>query len=136
MRVFHVKFIRIDGLVTGIYFIGKLAWPKGFKELFHLLSSSPSIKRNVERVDIFGDGPHKSAIEKEAIERRLPIRFHDGVDHASLTDYKIFVNPSSSEVLCTATLEVSVLNSIALLLNKSLGFGNGQVGDLSEASFK
>lgn len=32
--------------------------------------------------------------------------FFGGVDHALLGEYKVFVNPSLSEVLCTTIVEV------------------------------
>ena len=39
--------------------------------------------------------------------------FHGAMDHSLLTDYKVFVNPSISEVLCTTIVEVhKFLNTI------------------------
>ena len=35
----------------------------------------------------------------------IPAAFHGRVDHASLGRYKVFINPSLSEVLCTITAE-------------------------------
>lgn len=32
------------------------------------------------------------------------------MDHSLLTEYKVFVNPSISEVLCTTIVEVSYIN--------------------------
>jgi len=35
------------------------------------------------------------------------LSFYGPLDHAMLSDYRVFVNPSISEVLCTAIAEVS-----------------------------
>lgn len=35
------------------------------------------------------------------------VTFFGSKDHSLLTEYKVFVNPSLSEVLCTTILEVS-----------------------------
>jgi hypothetical protein len=36
----------------------------------------------------------------------LQVTFHGGVDHAQLTEHRVLVNPSLSEVLCTTNMEV------------------------------
>jgi digalactosyldiacylglycerol synthase len=50
-------------------------------------------------------GPHSEAIEKFAIDNKLPVTFFGAKDHSVLTDYKVFINPSISEVLCTTIVE-------------------------------
>jgi digalactosyldiacylglycerol synthase len=44
-------------------------------------------------------------MKKEVTREDLPAEFHGARDHALLTDYKVFVNPSTSEVLCTTVVE-------------------------------
>mmetsp|Transcript_4002 Transcript_4002/g.5989 ORF Transcript_4002/g.5989 Transcript_4002/m.5989 type:complete len:309 (-) Transcript_4002:19-945(-) len=48
----------------------------------------------------------------------VPARFMGRIDHASLTrGYKIFVNPSVTEVLCTATAEAIAMGKFAIIPN-------------------
>ncbi|CAM9777498.1 unnamed protein product [Pylaiella littoralis] len=54
---------------------------------------------------IYGSGSDLEDVKAKVVEMDLPITFHDAVDHAELGKYKIFVNPSQSEVLCTTIAE-------------------------------
>ena len=45
----------------------------------------------------------------------IPATFPGRVDHAELKNYKIFVNPSVSEVLCTATAEALAMGKFAIV---------------------
>ena len=59
-------------------------------------------------IDTYGSGRDEAEI-REAIEAAaVPIVMHPAIDHANpaLHGYRVFVNPSTSEVLCTATAEV------------------------------
>lgn len=93
------------GFTKGAYFVGKLAWPKGFVELFQLMQYVRERTGDVFHMDIYGSGPHSDEIKSAAFGARLPTTFHRATDHALLTDYKVFVNPSLSEVLCTTIVE-------------------------------
>ena len=92
----------------GAYLLGKALWTKGYKELFEQLRSAGEQAggKAVPTVDTYGSGRDEEAI-RAAVESGLPVNMNAGIDHAhaSLHAYRVFVNPSTSEVLCTATAE-------------------------------
>jgi digalactosyldiacylglycerol synthase len=104
----------------GAYFIGKAVWAKGYTELLDLVeataadggggsdnkrssSSSPSLAR----VDCYGGGEDLPALRAAAAARALPLAFHGPRDHldARMHDYRVLVNPSTSDVVATTTAE-------------------------------
>ena len=87
----------------GAYFLGKCVWAKGYTELLDLLSSSPQ----KIPVDCFGAGEDLEAVRDEASKRRLNLQFHGARDHLddSIHEYKVFINPSMSDVVATTTAE-------------------------------
>ena len=101
----HPSFFQappLDPSSPKAYFIGKLIWEKGFKELVDLLSPSP-----VRTVDIFGAGKDQNAIAAYAESKGITLRFKGITANPAedLKDYKIFLNPSRSENSCTTTAE-------------------------------
>ncbi|CAN0290232.1 unnamed protein product, partial [Ectocarpus sp. 6 AP-2014] len=54
---------------------------------------------------IYGNGSDLDEVKEKVREMDLPVSFHDAIDHAELGGYKVFVNPSQSEVLCTTIAE-------------------------------
>jgi len=93
------------GFTNGAYFVGKLAWPKGLGELFNLMKYVNDRTGKCFHMDIYGAGPHSEEIKEAALKANLPTTFHKATDHALLTSYRVFVNPSVSEVLCTTVVE-------------------------------
>jgi digalactosyldiacylglycerol synthase len=93
------------GFSKGVYFVGKLAWPKGLDSLLDFMLMIKKRTGRCFHVDIFGSGPHEDDIAARAVQYQLPTTFHGAKDHSILTDYKVFVNPSKSEVLCTTVIE-------------------------------
>ena len=110
----RVKYLNIGdsaathGFKKGAYFVGKLAWPKGLDLLFQHMSYVKKRTGKCFDIDIYGQGPHTNEIVDFAKKNKLSAKFHGAKDHSLLTDYKVFVNPSLSEVLCTTIVEVCV----------------------------
>ena len=93
------------GFSKGAYFVGKLAWQKGLDRLFDLMGHVRRRTGKCFHMDIFGQGPHAQQMKERVTRDSLPADFHGAKDHAQLTEYRVFVNPSTSEVLCTTVVE-------------------------------
>ncbi|SDG35960.1 digalactosyldiacylglycerol synthase [Thalassobaculum litoreum DSM 18839] len=94
----------VTATTRGAYFIGRLVWEKGLEAVIDIarLSGHP--------IDVIGNGPDEAAIRALATQRSAPLRFLGPTAEAwrCLTDYRVFVNPSASEVLCSTTAEALV----------------------------
>ncbi|PAN38053.1 hypothetical protein PAHAL_7G143200 [Panicum hallii] len=99
----------------GAYFLGKMVWAKGYRELIDLLSKH---KKDLEgfKIDVYGNGEDSEAVQTSARKFELSINFFKGKDHAddSLHGYKVFINPSVSDVLCTATAEALAMGKFVI----------------------
>ena len=57
-----------------------------------------------------------ASLSSTAATTRMPVQFMGRVDHAALsTEYKIFVNPSITEVLCTTTAEALAMGKFVII---------------------
>ena len=107
----------------GCYFLGKVVWGKGFHELLQRVeehnSSSDGTSYPLE-MDVYGSGEDFESVTKKARDKNLPLQFRGRADHASdqMHDYKVFINPSLSDVVATTTAE-------ALAMGK---YGKGRGG--------
>ncbi|MCO5550013.1 hypothetical protein L7F22_003490 [Adiantum nelumboides] len=99
----------------GAYFLGKMVWGKGYRELIDLLKEHKQDLNDLS-VDIFGTGEDATEVKAEAEELGLSLKFHQGRDHAdtSLHGYKVFINPSISDVVCTTTAEALAMGKIVV----------------------
>jgi len=108
-----------DAFDRGAYFLGKALWTKGYRELFEILSDSELAGElaSLGHIHTYGSGPDGEAIRRTVREEQLPVLVHDGIDHAhpTLHGYKVFVNPSTSDVLCTATAEALAMGKKVLI---------------------
>lgn len=106
---------------SGAYFLGKVLWAKGYRQLVDLMNEH--YERTEERlpIDFFGAGPDLDAV-KAAVNASYGlsrVQVHGlVVDHASeyLQRYKVYVNPSKSDVVCTATAEALAMGKFVICL--------------------
>ena len=91
----------------GAYFLGKALWAKGHRLLFDYLELERERGDEPTHIDIFGKGEDLDDIKQAAEAKRLDLTFHGPTDHAGaeIREYKVFVNPSQSEVLSTTIAE-------------------------------
>ncbi|XP_011042596.1 PREDICTED: digalactosyldiacylglycerol synthase 1, chloroplastic-like [Populus euphratica] len=99
----------------GAYFLGKLVWAKGYKELIDLLAKHKN-ELDGFKLDVFGNGEDANEVQSTAKRLDLNLNFLKGRDHAddSLHGYKVFINPSISDVLCTATAEALAMGKFVV----------------------
>jgi hypothetical protein len=130
---------------SGIYFLGKLLWAKGLDELIELQGYYKKQTGDYFEIDIVGSGPEQEEIERafqgrqelkslnssdslakmtvvlpksrhEFRKSKIPARFLGRQDHLqACRHYKIFLNPSRTEVLCTATAEAIAMNKFVIV---------------------
>ena len=122
----------------GAYFLGKALWAKGFQELLdrmqeHVIccaeaaettgnGSSPAsaaapLPSAPQHVDVFGHGHELEEIKASTAARNLPISFHGPKDHLSeeMVAYRVFVNPSTSDVVATTSAEALAMGKWLLV---------------------
>lgn len=102
----------------GTYYIGKMIWNKGYKELLKLLRNHQKELAGLE-VDLYGNGEDSNEVKEAANKLKLPVRVHPGCDHADplFHDYKVFLNPSTTDVVCTTTAEALAMGKIVVCAN-------------------
>jgi digalactosyldiacylglycerol synthase len=94
----------------GLYFMGKLIWEKGFRELIDLLAGAvdSSVDHSADpSIDVFGIGRDRAAIADYARARGVQLNFR-GLSTApaeAIAGYRVFINASKSEMHCTTTAE-------------------------------
>jgi digalactosyldiacylglycerol synthase len=99
-----------------VYFIGKMLWSKGLASLMELLKYAEESANLAVHVDMYGGGPDKEAAEAKSKKLDVNLTFHGPVDHAKLAStHKVFVNPSTSEVLCTTVAEALAMGKFVVV---------------------
>jgi digalactosyldiacylglycerol synthase len=107
----------------GAYFIGKVLWAKGLRLLIDAMAATPAAAEGTRRskldvpIDIYGDGDDLDEVRAAAEAAGLELNFCGGVDHAddALGEYKVFVNPSQTEVLSTTTAEALAMGKFVVI---------------------
>ena len=68
------------------------------------------------KVDMYGGGPNKDEASEKATKMGLDMTYHGPIDHAELgSTHKVFINPSTSEVLCTTVAEALAMGKFVVL---------------------
>ncbi|XP_076946221.1 digalactosyldiacylglycerol synthase 1, chloroplastic-like [Bidens hawaiensis] len=100
----------------GAYFLGKMVWAKGYRELLDLLDKQKVNLNSAFKIDVYGNGEDANEVKHAAKKLKLNVNFMKGIDHAddSLHSYKVFINPSVSDVLCTATAEALAMGKFVV----------------------
>jgi len=114
----RAEFLAIGSAITsrdaGAYFLGKAMYTKGYRELIDALNGYRKSGGDgggellpLPDIDTYGSGVDYDDIVAEIDKFELPITPHAAIDHAhpEMHGYRVFVNPSTSDVLCTATAE-------------------------------
>lgn len=91
----------------GAYFIGKVLMAKGYHELLDLATEHQRHSAAPLHIDCYGTGEDLPLVKAEAGARHLDLSFEGARDHldSSLHEYKVFINPSTSDVVATTTAE-------------------------------
>lgn len=100
----------------GAYYIGKVLWSKGYRELVDKMKKFKETTGINLPVDCYGAGPDLDEIKAEVARLGLDFRFMGAIDHAdpSLHEYKILINPSLSDVVCTTSAEALAMGKFLL----------------------
>lgn len=99
-----------------VYFIGKMLWSKGLASLMELIKYAEESAGLKVKVDMYGGGPDKDEASAKAQSMELEMPFHGPIDHAELGwTHKVFINPSTSEVLCTTVAEALAMGKFVVL---------------------
>ncbi|KAH7577877.1 hypothetical protein ACOSP7_001060 [Xanthoceras sorbifolium] len=109
-----------QAFTKGAYYIGKMVWSKGYKELLTLLQVHQKELAGLE-VDLYGSGEDSNEVHEAAKKLKIVVRVHPGRDHADpiFHDYKVFLNPSTTDVVCTTTAEALAMGKIVVCANHS-----------------
>lgn len=104
-----------QAFTKGAYYIGKMVWSKGYKELLNLLRDHQKDLTGLE-VDLYGSGEDSDQVQEAAKKLELAVRVNPGRDHADplFHDYKVFLNPSTTDVVCTTTAEALAMGKIVI----------------------
>jgi len=103
---------------SGAYFLGKALWTKGYRELLdNLAAHAAAGGEPLPQLHTYGSGPDEKAIRAEVAKLGVDVLTHEGIDHAhpSMHGYAVFVNPSTSDVLCTATAEALAMGKRVII---------------------
>lgn len=103
-----------------VYYLGKALFEKGWGELLELLKAAGSELDGLV-IDGYGSGDHYDDIVQISNEigrsAGASMNMHQGLDHAdeAIHGYSVLVNPSTTDVLCTVTVEALAMGKQCVL---------------------
>lgn len=108
----------------GAYFLGKVLWAKGYRELIDNMTMHYQTTGTTLPIDFFGTGPEVEEVQQDVNHNPAlsAVTFHATVadpTSAHIQGYKLFVNASSSDVVCTATAEALAMGKLVVCLEHS-----------------
>ncbi|OWM88231.1 digalactosyldiacylglycerol synthase 2, chloroplastic-like [Punica granatum] len=100
------------------YYIGKMIWSKGYQELLKLLKDHQKELQGLE-IDLYGNGEDSDEVREAAKKLELVVRVFPGRDHTDpiFHDNKLFLNPSTTDVVCTTTAEALAMGKLVVCAN-------------------
>jgi len=115
----EIKRSGSGAFTRGAYFIGKCVWAKGYSELMHVVGDfNEQYAKKGERLemDVYGDGDDFKEVQTEFARKNLPLNLLGCLDHADakILDYKIFINPSLSDVVATTSAEALAMGKFVV----------------------
>ncbi|KAE8733338.1 Digalactosyldiacylglycerol synthase 2 [Hibiscus syriacus] len=110
--------VKNQAFTKGAYYIGKMIWSKGYGELFKLVHDHQNELAGLE-VDLYGNGEVSDQVKEAASKLKLTLRVLPGHDHADplFHDYKVFLNPSTTDVVYTTAAEALAMGKIVVCVN-------------------
>ncbi|KAH1073665.1 hypothetical protein J1N35_025993 [Gossypium stocksii] len=117
-KIFEQQQSRNQAFTKGDYYIGKMVWSKGYGELLKLLRDHQKELVGLE-IDLYVNGEDSDQVNEATNKLKLVVRVHPGCDHADplFHDYEIFLNPSTTDVVCTTTAEALAMGKIVICAN-------------------
>ena len=82
----------------GAYFLGKMVWAKGYRELIDLLAKHRS-DLDVLKLDIYGNGEDSLEVQSAAKKLDLNLNFLKGRDHADDSLHRYTINSTELSIL-------------------------------------
>lgn len=106
----------------GAYFMGKVLWAKGYRDLMDNMQSYYEKTKRPLPIDFFGAGPDAEEVQNELSGNPAYecVSFDARVADPTgewLQGYKVFVNASRSDVVCTATAEALAMGKLVVCLH-------------------
>ncbi|RWR79761.1 digalactosyldiacylglycerol synthase 2, chloroplastic [Cinnamomum micranthum f. kanehirae] len=115
MNMHEQKWKGNQAFTKRAYYIGKMVWSKGYKELLQLLGEHQNQLADLQ-VDLYGNGEDSDQVREVSRKLKMSVNVYPGRDHAdpSFHEYKVFLNPSTTDVVCTTTAEALAMGKIVV----------------------